>query len=203
LISSDIGRPLNHLTPNVPHENLVEDIKGVLKTLVFKEKELQTTDGAWFLMRISPYRTTENMIEGAVITFIDISELKKERLAKEAAWAYAHHILSAVREPMLVLDKNLRIIAASQAFYRMFQLRPQETLNRSISALGSEWDIPTLKRLLQDGHSRKTDSDDVKIEQYFPNINQKMSINARKLTLAPGVVADQNELILLAIDALG
>ena len=64
LISSDIGRPIKHIATNLKYENFIEDTKEVLRTLISKEIELQTNDGTWYQMRILPYRTTSNVIDG-------------------------------------------------------------------------------------------------------------------------------------------
>jgi two-component system CheB/CheR fusion protein len=78
LIATDVGRPLAHVAANVVgYDTLVEDIQTVLDTLLPKEAEVQVKSGNWFLMRIRPYRTMENTIEGAVVTMVDISERKK------------------------------------------------------------------------------------------------------------------------------
>jgi two-component system CheB/CheR fusion protein len=76
LIQSDIGRPLSHTVSNLVYEDLVKDAENVLKTLVFKEIEVQTADQLWYAMRTVPYRTIENVIDGVVITFLDITKYK-------------------------------------------------------------------------------------------------------------------------------
>jgi two-component system CheB/CheR fusion protein len=80
LIPSDVGRPLSHLMPNlVNYNNLEGDTRAVLDDLAPRELEVQAKGGQWYLMRILPYRTLENAVEGAVITFVDISVLKQLR----------------------------------------------------------------------------------------------------------------------------
>jgi two-component system, chemotaxis family, CheB/CheR fusion protein len=78
LIQSDIGRPVGHIVSNLSgYDRLVEDVRAVLHDLAPREAEVRTRAGAWFLMRIRPYRTMDNVIEGAVITFTDFSEVKR------------------------------------------------------------------------------------------------------------------------------
>ncbi|MDZ7831430.1 MAG: chemotaxis protein CheB [Desulfobacterales bacterium] len=80
LIQSDIGRPVSHIVSNLPgYSNLKEDTQEVLDTLVPKEAEVQTAEGFWYRMHIQPYRTLNNVIEGAVLTFVDITESRKLR----------------------------------------------------------------------------------------------------------------------------
>lgn len=77
LIQSDIGRPITHIVTNLKYENMIKDAEEVIRTLVYKEMPVQTKDNRWFLMRIMPYRTIDNMIDGVVITFVDITERKQ------------------------------------------------------------------------------------------------------------------------------
>jgi chemotaxis methyl-accepting protein methylase len=77
LISGDVGRPLSHIVTDLDYPGLRDDAMEVLRTLMFCEKEIETHDGRWYRARIMPYRTQDNVINGVVITFIDISETKK------------------------------------------------------------------------------------------------------------------------------
>ena len=85
LILTDVGRPVGHIVSNLlGYDRLVEDIQEVMDTLVPKYVQVQTKKGAWYLLRILPYRTIENVIKGAVITFTDITEIKRaEEILKE------------------------------------------------------------------------------------------------------------------------
>ena len=74
LIQSDIGRPVSHIVSNLPgYCSLKEDTQAVLDTLIPKDLEVQSAEGRWYTMRIQPYRTLDNVIEGAVLTFVDVT----------------------------------------------------------------------------------------------------------------------------------
>ena len=75
LIPTDVGRPVGHIVSNlVGYDRLTADVNAVLDSLIPKEIEVRTQAGAWYLMRLQPYRTQDNVIEGAVITFVDVTE---------------------------------------------------------------------------------------------------------------------------------
>ena len=76
VIQTDIGRPLAHLVSSLAYEKLVDDCREVLRTLVFKLAEVRSKDGRWYLLRIMPYRTMEDVIGGVVFTFADITASK-------------------------------------------------------------------------------------------------------------------------------
>lgn len=84
IIPSDIDRPIAHLTSNLAYKTIDDDVKASLKTLEVKSLEVHSNNGIWYHMRIIPYRTSENIIEGVLITFVDITEQKsvEERLKK-------------------------------------------------------------------------------------------------------------------------
>lgn len=76
LISTDIDRPVTHLSGNILYKALADDVKSALKTLAVRTADVQAIDSTWYHMRILPYRTAENIIEGVLVTFVDITEQK-------------------------------------------------------------------------------------------------------------------------------
>jgi two-component system CheB/CheR fusion protein len=77
LREGDIGRPLSELASTLLYPDLHADVKETLRTLAFSEKQIATSDGRWFTVRIMPYRTLANVIQGVVITFVDITVAKE------------------------------------------------------------------------------------------------------------------------------
>jgi two-component system CheB/CheR fusion protein len=198
LISSDVGRPIVHIATNLVYENLVDDVKSVLKSLVFVEKEVQTKDGNWYLIRIMPYRTTDNVIDGVVITLVDIDDLKKNRHEALEARLYADGIVNTVREPLLVLDKYLRVVSANESFYRNFQVTKEQTEKKLIYEIGNaQWNIPALRQLLEDIIPNSTCFNNFKVVHEFEKVGLRtMLLNARLIDFA----GQRENLILLAIE---
>jgi hypothetical protein len=99
LIRGDVGRPITDIASDLFYSGLADDAKEVLRTLLAHEKEVTTSDGRWFLARIMPYRTLENMIDGVVITFMDITASKtlEPELRKTQAGLYSQISEQALR----------------------------------------------------------------------------------------------------------
>ena len=116
----------------------------------------------------------------------------------ELALAYAENIIATLREPFVVLDKNLRVRTANAAFYRNFQVSKEETENRFVYDLGNgQWDIPRLRTLLSQVLSNSHPVEDFEVDHSFPAIGRRnMLLNARRF---PPESKDP-ELVLLAIE---
>ncbi|WP_332449241.1 chemotaxis protein CheB [Methanoculleus sp.] len=200
LQSGDAGRPITDLAVNLRDGNLPGDLRGVLRTLQVQERVVQTADGKWYLMRILPYRTAENRIEGVVATFTDTSRSKELESSIRQAQTYAGEIMAVVHEPLLVLDAELRIVAASRSFYTTFQVAPEETEGTLIYDLGNrQWDIPQLHALFEEILPKGTAVEGFLVEHDFPGIGHRaMRLSARRFQSDAG--ADR---IFLAIEADG
>jgi two-component system CheB/CheR fusion protein len=184
LIARDIGRPITDLGPQFADEGLIDDIGEVLGTLAPCERDIPGARGKYYLMRVLPYRTVHNVIEGVVVTFTDVTSLKQaqqraedaQRIAEESTQiaedfqAFAENIVDTVREPLLVLDANLRVKSANRAFYEGLQLKADEAVGHSLYELGNRrWDIPDLRRLLGKLLPEKKQLEDFRVEWESPN----------------------------------
>jgi two-component system CheB/CheR fusion protein len=135
LIPSDVGRPVAHTVSNlVGYNGLVADAKGVLDTLVPKEVDVQTTEGAWYRMRIQPYRTLDNVIEGAVITFVDITEIVETRdaLRKANELLRLAVVVRDAHDAITVQDLDGRILAWNPGAVRMYGWTEAEALSMNV-----------------------------------------------------------------------
>ena len=151
LITGDIGRPITDLAAQFTGLDAARDVKEVLETLTERERQLTGTGGRHYQLRILPYRTVKNVIDGVVLTFTDVTTLKEAKANQQAddARALAENVIATVREPLVVLDAELRVEAANHSFYKAFQVSPEDTRGKLFNELGDgQWDIPELRLLL-------------------------------------------------------
>jgi two-component system CheB/CheR fusion protein len=198
LVTSDVGRPLGDIKSDLVGEDLVAQAQAVLDSLVPCEREVQTGGGAWYLARIQPYRTLDNVIEGVVLTFTDISKRVEADAAVRSARDLAEGVIDTVREPLVVLDGRLRVVSASRSFYRFFQLTREQAVGRHLYELGDhDWDIPALRELLETILPRDRVVEDYVVDHQFKGIgHRRVVLNVRRVV---GRSAD-SELILLALE---
>ncbi|MEG5045524.1 chemotaxis protein CheB [Microcoleus sp. B4-C1] len=197
LISTDVGRSLSDITHKLRVPDLEQWILDVIRTLNLKVQEVQDRDGRWYDMHLRPYRTIDNKIDGAVVMLVDINELKLSAQQLTEAKNYAETIVETVREPLLVLDLDLRAITANRSFYETFQVMPSQTEQRSLFDLGNgQWNIPQLRSLLTAILAGNPQFQDFEVEHDFEQIGHKiMLLNGRKM---PPI--GDTQMILLAIE---
>jgi two-component system CheB/CheR fusion protein len=138
LILSDVGRPVGHIVSNLmDYDRLAADVQTVLDTLIPKEFEVQAKAGAWYDMRIMPYRTTENVIEGAVITFVDITEMKEAQaeLRKANDLMRLAMVVRDAYDAIVLQDLDGRILAWNPGAVRLYGWNESEAKEMNIRDL--------------------------------------------------------------------
>ena len=145
----DKGRPISDFSHDFLRDDLVATVDHVLRKLTPIDTEIECGDGRTFMRRVTPYRTDELRIGGVVITFIDITQRKRNEREIREAKELAEKIIDTVAEPMLVLDSELRIERANGAFFEAFRTDRAATLGRSLFEIGGGvWNEPQLVALL-------------------------------------------------------
>lgn len=192
VIATDVGRSITDIAFNFDFPDLEAKIKQVTETLVATEAEIKTKKNEWYNLRIMPYRTLDNFINGAVLTFTKITSFKvmehKFNLLKE----YVQDIVNAFPLPALMLDKDLKVSTINNVFYDYFKIKEHEFKDVAFSAIVHEvWKTTKLDKIIK--HLDQDTS--VILEQEFPNIGKKKL----EVTAKPSVDRETNEILQVLI----
>jgi len=143
-------------------------------------------DGRWYSLRVRPYKTRENKIEGVVMLFVDIDELKKGSERLEQARSHAEAIVDTVGSPLLILNSRLRVERANRSYYEMFRTTPAATEGEPLSELGGGmWDVVELRRRLAELPDGPGELKGLQVERELPGAGLRtLVLNARRLTVA-------------------
>jgi two-component system CheB/CheR fusion protein len=200
LLASDLGRPLADIRTVLEGGDPVADAATVIETLVPLERELSLPDGTWFLARTQPYRTVDNVIDGVVLTFTDITE-RVHSMANQQARDLAVAVVDSVPEPLLVLDDRFTVVSANRSYFRKFGGAADTVLGQSLFLIGDEqWNDPNIHEILEVLLPRDQHVDDVVIEHEFGRLGKmRLRLAAHRVVL-PG---RSGELMLLVIEDLG
>jgi two-component system CheB/CheR fusion protein len=169
----------------------------VLDTLNTFATEVQTEAGKWYNMRILPYRTVDNVIDGLVLTFAEITRQKETETtlqhlndALREARDVNRNIIDTLREGLLILDGGLRIESANRSFYRLFRLGPAQVNGQRLFELADAcWDIPALRQALAGVIETDEAFENLTITQTFAEIGQHtLRLSGRQLVQQTGQV---------------
>ena len=199
LLAADVGRPLSQVRHDVVLPDLDAVVTAVIDTLRPHEREVQDTQGHWFSLRVRPYVTIDNVVDGAVLVLVDIDDLKRTAQRLITARDYAANIIETVRDPLVVLDGALRVERVNQAFRDMFRVGPGDPTGQFIYDVGDhQWDIPELRGLLQEVLTKHTTIESFLVERDFKNLGYRsMLLNARRMRHDDG---DAGRIILVVED---
>jgi two-component system CheB/CheR fusion protein len=185
LLPFDVGRRLGEIRTNLELHDLEALVQEAIHSASPQEHEVREKNGAWYALRIRPYKSWDSKITGAVISLQDIDTLKR-RL--DETREYADDLIEDSQGCILVLDEQLRVTAANRAFFRTFEVTATETEGRSIYGLGNgEWDLPELRRVLEEIIPSNAQAKDYEVRRSFAKLGPRtMVLNARRGELRSG-----------------
>jgi two-component system CheB/CheR fusion protein len=195
LLPSDVGRRLAEIRPNLSEDDLSKFAQQTVENIIPQERELQENEtGAWHMMRVRPYKTWDNKIDGAVISFENIDAFKRN---VDYLKQYASALIENAPNATLVLDATLLVVNANDVFRRKFELSPEETENRAIYEIGNgQWNIPRLHELLENILPKNGRAENFEVRHEFPRLGKRtLMLTARRIEPQAG-----RQLILLYID---
>jgi two-component system, chemotaxis family, CheB/CheR fusion protein len=198
LIATDVGRPIGNIRPNIDCPDLEALINGVIETMTVQEREVRDNEGAWYLLRVRPYKDVDNRIDGAVLVLLDIDAMRRQEEQLREAKQLAEAVVDAVRDPLVVLETDLRIRSVNSAFCRTFGMDRPQAIGRVLPEV-ARWDVPGLRSMLDhlsSEHAPAVEAFDVDHE--FPGVGRKrLTINARR---GPASAGSGRPFILMAIE---
>ena len=192
---ADVGRSISEIRLQLSVEDIEPLLIEVLETLNARELEVMDREGKWHLLRIRPYRTAENRIEGLVVVLVDIHQLRSSQQELSDARDFVSTVLESVPVAVVVLNRDCTIRTVNTAFRELTRLPTRELTGRSLPDLvEAVWGINGfIERLLE-----LMKSDESRLLEF-----EHVSTTARKMTLlikGQAVLADQNQLILLTME---
>ncbi len=158
VIPSDVGRPFAHVTSNLVDAHIAGDLEMVISQLSHVEREVRSADGEWFKMRIIPYRTTENRIEGAVLTFADIDSQKEQQKKLqeltdryEEAWELVRDVFNMNSDPLVVIERDGTVVISNSAFVELMNIDRRNANDTNILSMnGHGLQQPQMQAVIKD-----------------------------------------------------
>ena len=191
LIASDVGRSITDLQPQMELPDLRQLLLGAMEGRDRKSRDIRDAHGRWYSLRILPSMGPDGKTDGAVLMLIDIDAAKR-------GLDFAEAIVETVREPLVILSQNLRVLKANKMFYDTFHATREQTEDHLIYDLGNgQWNIPRLRELLENILPAHSTFRDFEVTHDFEHVGRKvMLLNASEM-FNPNA---QARTILLAIE---
>ena len=196
-----LGKNITLLAPPGYHEEIHSQLNRLQQGGLINNHETKRVrkDGVIIdiSLTLSPIRDQSDALCGVSAIMHDITAQKKAR-QRLVISEYSDSIINTVREPLIVLDQDLRVVTVSRSFYDVFKVKPEETVGKLIYDLGNnQWDIPKLRELLETILPQKATFDNYEVEHNFATIGRRiMLLNARQIERGMG----KERIILLAIE---
>jgi two-component system CheB/CheR fusion protein len=142
LIPADLNRSIAHINPNIDCPNLSELIIESMDSVTAIERDVRDRQGRWFALRIRPYKSLENRIDGAVVALFDIDILKRSEQSAQRAQSFADGLMQGAAIPIALLERDLRIHKVNAAFAALLGKQAAELSGRALADAGSaSWNL--------------------------------------------------------------
>jgi len=136
LVPADVGRSVGCLDPFLASGPLEPKLSAVIESLASAEEDILASNHRWYAMRLSPYKTLDHAIRGALVTLVDIDVRKRAAGITQDVATYASRFLEALGNPLLIIDRRLRVVWCNDRFVERFQLTRDETIGNHVALLG-------------------------------------------------------------------
>jgi two-component system CheB/CheR fusion protein len=198
LIPTDAGRPIGHIKTNLDLPELEQVIRESIDTVTAIERQVQDRQGNWFVLRIRPYKNVDNRIDGAVLSLFDVDAMHRREAEVREMLHYAEGVVQAIKQPVVVLDDDLRVHTANPAFLASFTTNGEDVQGRKFAEFADRaWKTPavglSLDRLIAGDH----EGGRVELGHVSPGAGRRrMRVDALRIDGPPG----RPPLILLTFD---
>ncbi len=194
LIPGDVGRPFSDIASSLDvgdWKELFSEVAGHGRLI---EREVRDGKGHRYSMRVRPYKTADNTIEGVLVVMLDTDLIYRARDEAQKSGDYSRAIVDTVNEALVVIDSQYRILTVNKSFCSMFRVAHQDMEGRPFLGPGAgQCDAPQLRELLQDVLSKKTVVENFEIDQDFREVGRRrLILNVRQI--------DGSGTILIAIE---
>ncbi len=177
IINEESGKKMEDPVKKVLRRGIVVGLANHTLLVSRNGKEIPIADSG------APIKNDQGEITGVVLVFRDQTKEREAQRAVAAAREYAESIVATIREPLVVLDANLRVLSANRSFYQTFQTDEKATVGKYIYDLGNrQWNIPKLRELLEQILPQNTSFNDFEVEVRFASGERRtMLLNARRI----------------------
>ncbi len=180
---ADIGRPIGDIRFRLGAEDLDALIRRVIDSLAGEEVELPDRENRWYVLRVRPYRTGDNRIEGAVLSLLDIDRMRRAQTAADLARDFAESVVESVEMPLLVLNGEMKVRVANHAFLAAYGLKSEGVLGRPLDEISeAHWNLPGFRLALERIYRDDSSSEEMEFVQDLPGTYKRtVLINARRI----------------------
>ncbi len=183
VISADVGRRISDINPNVNIPDLENLIAETIRSVQTMEREVQDRRGHWYSLRVRPYRTANNTVDGAVLIFVEIAGPVRSTALASPDSMETRSLEETITQPVIFLDGQMCVRTCNHAFASLFQIQERGILNINFfEILDSAWSTPMLKAMMAEVYAKNIHLDDYQFEREFPKIGRQMLLlNARRV----------------------